>query len=84
MYARAACLSDNNVTTVILLSPPIDTILTAYPLHCFRWKHFCIGVHSKFCERIAVVGKPTVESRVTHSRSLCQFVFVCAFHSRLI
>ena len=61
----------------------VNPILLANPCDCPWREHLCGGLHSETCQSVPLPRKPAIECGVTHSGSLCQFVFVCAFHGLL-
>ena len=61
----------------------VDPVLLANPCDCPWREHLCGGLHAETCQNVAVLVHPAVKCSVTHSGSICQFVFVCAFHGLL-
>ena len=66
-----------------LLSLQVDAILPANPLYCSRWQHLRVAFHSKTSKTAAIFSKPPLKCAVTDASSICEFIFVCAFHGIL-
>ena len=62
----------------------VDAILTANPLYGTGRQHLCGGFYSETCKVFAFAAEPAIKGCVTHPCSVCQFVFVCAFHCTLM
>lgn len=61
----------------------VNPILLANPCDCPWRQHLCSRLHAKTRQSVPLPRKPAVKCGVTHSGSICQFVFVCAFHGLL-
>ena len=61
----------------------VNPVLLANPVNCSGRQKFCGGLHSETRQSVPLLWQPAIEYGVTHSGSICQFVFVCAFHGLL-
>ena len=58
----------------------VDTVLVAHPLHRPRRQHVAGWFHTETGQAATVLAEPTLESPAAHTRSIGQFVFICALH----
>ena len=64
----------------VLTASPVDAILSANPLHCPWWQHLRVAFHTKASKSASVLAEPSLKRAVTDTSSVCEFIFVCAFH----
>ena len=61
----------------------VDAVFVTHPLHSPGREHFAFWLHAKLFEVRIILFEPAPKGRATHSCSVCEVRFVCAFHSFL-